>query len=43
MRLLRESLSRREDDTTLALMQALRRARARRYLTPPPELEAVCR
>jgi hypothetical protein len=40
--LLREYLSRREDETTLALMQALRRARARRYLTPA-ELEAVCR
>lgn len=40
--LLRECLSRSEDETTRALMQRLRPARGRRYLTPG-ELEAVCR
>lgn len=40
--LLRECLSRSEDETTRALMRRLRPARGRRYLTPG-ELEAVCR
>jgi len=40
--LLRDCLSRSEDKGTLALVQKLRPARRRRYLTPG-ELEAVCR
>ena len=40
--LLRGCLSKSEDEKTLALMQKLRPARRRRYLTPG-ELEAVCR
>lgn len=40
--LLRECLSKSEDQKTLALMHRLRPARDRRYLTPG-ELEAVCR
>lgn len=40
--LLRECLSKSEDKKTLALVQKLRPARTRRYLTPG-ELEAVCR
>jgi hypothetical protein len=39
--LLRECLSKTEDKKTLALVQKLRPARRRRYLTPG-ELEAVC-